>query len=285
MASSSVIIPSKLDIENISLANAKNNTAKSSKFYINYNNKKFSIETPQMFSVFDASESKTMDGRVFKYGISLSFGKEEFYSQNKELSSLLKFGKELDNLVLQIIENNSNELFGQKITMDELKKKYYPLINHNEESGYPPRIRLDIPIFNGKIDTKMFIKETQEELNIKDYIKYLKGIRMKAIFKVSNIWVSGEKFGLSTSIDMICITSDGLTKLNENIASNTNLNLKFNVKANDCGSSSSGSESGKIKKDNYKSDSDDNKSDSSSKFGEEENDNSLKNYQMVTLDD
>lgn len=284
MASQSVIIPSKLDIERISLANAKNNTSKSTKFYINYDNKRFSIETPQMFSVFDASESKTMDGRIYKYSISLSFGKEEYYSENKELSSLLKFGKELDNLVLKIVENNSNELFGQEMSVEELKKKYYPLINHNEESGYPPRIRLDIPIFNGKIDTKMFIKDPIEELNIKDYIKHLKGIRMKAIFKVTNIWINGEKFGLSTSVDMICISSDSLTKINENIECNTNLNLDLNIKASNC-SSSSGSECGKINKDNYKSDSDDNKSDFSSKFEEDNNDNSLKNYQMITLDD
>jgi len=201
----SILPPSKLDIDKISFASPKTNNSKSAKFYINYDNKKCLIQSYPMYCIFDVSPVKTKDGRIFKYNLALSFGKEEFYSQNKELSSLLNFCLELDKLIIKLAENNSVELFGKKLSYDELEKMYYPLVRENKDSDYPPRMSLEIPIFNNIISTKLFNQTNKSALDFKTYIHQLKGMKLTCIFQVVNIWFSDSKFGISTKVENIGI--------------------------------------------------------------------------------
>ena len=160
-------------------------------------NKKLYIQFPFMRSPYGMSAFTDESTGRTSYSLDLSFGPD-----NEEAMALHEKLKELDDIIVNKVAENSEEWLGKSFNVEVLKQALYkPMVRPGKEQ-YPATIKL-------KVLTKpdgSFVPETynvQKEQVSLDSVE--KGQKCMAIVDFNQIWFIDNKFGVTIRLQQVLL--------------------------------------------------------------------------------
>jgi hypothetical protein len=210
---------SKLNTSAISFSEMKtipmNNGNNRKQVYINYENGKFLIETPELYFPFGLYEDQMTDssGKVTgcKYSLTVSLGSDEIET-NRIFKQLLI---DVNTLVKGTCKENSKTWLGKNYKEAEIEvlyndhiKKYKDRDTGEETGKYPDNFRVKLPYYDNKFDCKVYDKSNVKEKLADDDIKkkLSKGGRGKLLIQCNGVYFASGKFGISWKLIQAKIT-------------------------------------------------------------------------------
>lgn len=192
------------DTKNISFSDVKTNSNGGKSIYINLDRSKFQLQTSVMTLPFDLNVYDK--GEYPKYSIEISFRDME---DNYKVSGFYENMDQLDKLIIKQAAKNSKSWFGKKMSDEVLEALYTPIVKRSKDKSgefdgkYPPRMKLKLPFYNGKISYEMvnFKDEVLEDMD--QETAFTKGSKIQAIIKCGGIWIVGGKFGCTWSVEKV----------------------------------------------------------------------------------
>ena len=178
---------------NVQFSKLRKNKNGGKAVYLNAgDNKKLYLQFPFMRSPYGMSAFTDESTGRTSYSLDLSFDPD-----NTEAMELHETLKELDEIIVNTVAENSKEWLGKDFNVEVLKQALYkPMVRPGKEQ-YPSTIKL-------KILTKpdgSFVPETysiQKEQVSLDSIE--KGQKCMAIVDISSIWFIDNKFGVTVRL-------------------------------------------------------------------------------------
>ena len=165
--------------------------------YINNPNNKarVRVQTPIMRAPFGLSRFDDATTGNASYSLDLSFNGRD---QNVKLDKFLGTCRALDEYVLNVAEERSEEWFGKKMSRDILREFHRPVVRDaSDPSKYEPTVRLKVTPYSEVYD---------EERSRVEMDSLVKGCTARAIFEPS-FWMIGKSFGISLRIIQVAIVS------------------------------------------------------------------------------
>lgn len=158
-------------------------------------NKKLYIQLPFMRSPFGLSAFTDENTNKTSYSLDLSFDQD-----NEEASSFKEKLKELDEIIVKTVAENSKEWLGKAYNIEVIKEALYkPLVRPGKDE-YPDTMKL-------KVMTKPTGEFMAEAYNMNqdsiavDNIE--KGQRCMCIVDINQIWFIDNKFGVSVRLSQV----------------------------------------------------------------------------------
>ena len=210
----------KINVSNISFSDLKisqtANGATRKQVFINYNNGKFLIETPELYFPFGLYEDQATDsnGKITgsKYSLTTSLGKSD-NDNNVKFNELLT---SIDKMVIKTcVENSLSWIKKKNITNKEVEFFYNKMVKKykdketGEESGkYPDSFKVKLNNYDNQFDCKVYDKSNvQNKLSDEDIKKNLsKGSRGKLLIQCNGIYFASGKFGVTWKLVQAKIT-------------------------------------------------------------------------------
>ena len=175
----------------------KNKNGGKTVYLNNGDNKKLYLQLPFLRSPYGLSAFTDEGTGRTTYSLDLSFDPD-----NTEAMELHAKFKELDDIIVNTVANNSKEWLGKEFNVAVLREALYkPMVRPNKEP-YPSTLKL-------KIATKpdgSFIPEAynmKKEPTSLDTIE--KGQKVMSIVDVSSIWFIDNKFGVTIRLQQVLI--------------------------------------------------------------------------------
>ena len=189
---------SDFNANNISFSKLRKNKNGGKAVYLNSSdNKKVFVQLPFMRSPYGLSAyTDETTGRT-SYSLDLSFDPD-----NAESAQFLQCMTALDDIVVNMVADNSKEWLGKKFTVAVLKEALYKPIVRPGKEQYPSTMKL-------KILTKSdgsFVPEAysmQRECVSLDTIE--KGQKVLAIIDLNQIWFIDNKFGVTIRLQQVLL--------------------------------------------------------------------------------
>ena len=165
-----------------------NNTA-----FLNFNNKKITMMTPQLYVPFGLSTYETENGS--KDSINVSFIDSEENSETKAFYNKLK---ELDEFMIETAYKNSTKWFGKSLPREVIMEFYRPLVKPgkrkpNSDENYPEMAKL-------KIRNKDEIQAYDTEKNRISISDIETKSRIRSIVEISPLWFINKTFGVTLNL-------------------------------------------------------------------------------------
>jgi len=189
---------SEFNANNVSFSKLRKNKNGGKAVYLNSSdNKKVFVQLPFMRSPYGLSAYTDEGTGRTSYSLDLSFD-----SDNTESATFLKAMTELDDLVVNMVADNSKEWLGKKFNVAVLKEALYKPIVRPGKEQYPATMKL-------KILTKSdgsFVPEAynmQRESVSLDTIE--KGQKVLAIIDLNQIWFIDNKFGVTIRLQQVLL--------------------------------------------------------------------------------
>ena len=175
--------------------------------YVNIKeDKQICLQTPLMKCPYGVSSFDTGDGERIKYSLDLSLG-----GDSKSLQELNKLLEDIDEKVLNDSSKNSLLWFKKKSQSRDVSAALFtPSIKIATENGeptdkYPSTFKIKIPCYDGKLKVKCY-NDSKEPIT-EDLTSVLgKGQRVRAIVKLTGIWIAGGKFGMKWDLVQLKMT-------------------------------------------------------------------------------
>ncbi len=207
---------SEIDIEKINFDNIrKTPSGKGYTIYLKYeDNKPVYLQTPKLYTPYGVGIFNE-DKEIPNYNLCLSL-------RNENEEKIKKFEDVLNSINDKVLaEMKSNENWNSCFNLDkeDLDDHVLTLMNRkivkiNDEDNFPPNINVTLNHRNDKFNFSVYEiknennKETPEkkELNF-DNIKQLIPAKsyVRCIVWISNIWISGEKFGITLRLKQLAV--------------------------------------------------------------------------------
>lgn len=175
----------------------KNKNGGKAVYINNSDNKKLYIQLPYMRSPYGMSTfTDEATGRT-SYSLDLSFDPD-----NTESMALCEKFKELDDIVVNTVAQNSKEWLGKEFNVAVLREALYKPVVRPGKEPYPSTIKL-------KILTKPDGSFVPEAYNMKrdniplDSIE--KGQRVLTIIDLNQIWFIDNKFGVTVRLQQVLV--------------------------------------------------------------------------------
>ena len=189
---------SEFNANNVSFSKLRKNKNGGKAVYLNSSdNKKVFVQLPFMRSPYGLSVyTDETTGRT-SYSLDLSFDPD-----NAESAQFLQCMTALDDIVVNMVADNSKEWLGKKFTVSVLKEALYKPIVRPGKEQYPSTMKL-------KILTKSdgsFVPEAysmQRECVSLDTIE--KGQKVLAIIDLNQIWFIDNKFGVTIRLQQVLL--------------------------------------------------------------------------------
>tara|TARA_B110000305_G_scaffold182462_1_gene202558 strand:+ start:2742 stop:3440 length:699 start_codon:yes stop_codon:yes gene_type:complete len=189
---------SEFNANNVSFSKLRKNKNGGKAVYLNSSdNKKVFVQLPFMRSPYGLSAyTDETTGRT-SYSLDLSFDPD-----NAESAQFLQCMTALDDIVVNMVADNSKEWLGKKFTVAVLKEALYKPIVRPGKEQYPSTMKL-------KILTKSdgsFVPEAysmQRECVSLDTIE--KGQKVLAIIDLNQIWFIDNKFGVTIRLQQVLL--------------------------------------------------------------------------------
>ena len=211
-----VILPKQIDVSKLKYSEVKQMKSGAKSVYINYGNDKLTIQTPALYLPYGISppyseKEKKDDQPVEKVvpgsALDVSFrGMDE----NDKIKQLYDKLKEIENKIVDDAFTNRELWFKDDFDNNKAfcKKLFSPIIkidkdpNTGKELGkYPPTFKAKIPFDLKTEQCTMDCYDMQnEELNINDVFKNLKGAKVVMIVQLTGLWMAGGKYGCSWKV-------------------------------------------------------------------------------------
>jgi|TARA_B110000503_G_scaffold22594_1_gene35045 hypothetical protein len=189
---------SEFNASNVSFSKLRKNKNGGKAVYLNSSdNKKVFVQLPFMRSPYGLSAyTDEATGRT-SYSLDLSFD-----ADNAESAQFLESMTALDDIVVNMVADNSKEWLGKKFNVAVLKEALYKPIVRPGKEQYPATMKL-------KILTKSdgsFVPEAynmQRESVSLDTIE--KGQKVLAIIDLNQIWFIDNKFGVTIRLQQVLL--------------------------------------------------------------------------------
>ena len=189
---------SEFNASNVSFSKLRKNKNGGKAVYLNSSdNKKVFVQLPFMRSPYGLSVyTDEATGRT-SYSLDLSFD-----ADNAESAQFLESMAALDDIVVNMVADNSKEWLGKKFNVAVLKEALYKPIVRPGKEQYPATMKL-------KILTKSdgsFVPEAynmQRESVSLDTIE--KGQKVLAIIDLNQIWFIDNKFGVTIRLQQVLL--------------------------------------------------------------------------------
>lgn len=189
---------SEFNASNVSFSKLRKNKNGGKAVYLNSSdNKKVFVQLPFMRSPYGLSAyTDEATGRT-SYSLDLSFD-----ADNVESAQFLESMTALDDIVVNMVADNSKEWLGKKFNVAVLKEALYKPIVRPGKEQYPATMKL-------KILTKSdgsFVPEAynmQRESVSLDTIE--KGQKVLAIIDINQIWFIDNKFGVTIRLQQVLL--------------------------------------------------------------------------------
>lgn len=185
---------SNIDTSNFVTGSLTKNNYGGQQVWLNYkdtknaSSSKLMIQTPMMKAPFGISEYVT-DGAVPKYTLDTSFQDNEPF---------LRMIETIDNFLIEKGVTHSQEWFGKLMSEEVIRELYRPLIKLSKQpERYAPTMK-----FKVLSRTKGFSTDGEAMDVMTDITK---GSMVKMIFSLSPVWFVNKQFGVSCTIEQICI--------------------------------------------------------------------------------
>jgi len=213
----SVYLSKQVDVSKLKYSEVKQMKSGAKSVYINYGNEKLTIQTPPLYLPYGISppysekekkdENNPIDKVVQGSSLDVSFRGMEDNEKIKQLHNKLK---ELENKIVDDAFENRELWFKDDFDNNKAfcKKLFSPIVkvdkdpNTGKELGkYPPTFKAKIP-FDSKSDkcTMDCYDMQNNELDINDIYKSLKGAKVVMIVQLTGLWMAGGKYGCSWKV-------------------------------------------------------------------------------------
>jgi hypothetical protein len=161
------------------------------------NSRKIQLEIPKMRAPFGLGSFTDEASKKTSYSLDLSFDAEP------ELTHFMEKMKELDDIIIKTVADNSVEWLGKKYGIPVIKEALYKPLFKPGKGEYPGTIKLKI-LQDAK--TGEFVPEAYnyQRENV-ELTSIEKGQRVKCIIEISQIWFIDNKFGVSVRLQQVLL--------------------------------------------------------------------------------
>ncbi len=211
MANMEVLFPKEVNVSDIKYSEVPQplggDKSQAKIVYVNIKeDKQVCLQTPLMKCPYGISSFDAGDGDRIKYSLDLSLG-----GDSKSLKELNKLLEDIDEKVLKDSSKNSLAWFKKKSQSRDVSAALFtPSIKIATDNGeptdkYPNTFKVKIPFYDGKFKVKCY-NDSKEPIT-DDLTSVLgKGQRVRAIVKLSGIWIAGGKFGMKWDLVQLKMT-------------------------------------------------------------------------------
>ena len=201
---SSPVKPRKIDFNKISFSAPRAmGTSGAKMLFINYDNKPFDIQLPELQTAWDIKYYEDQIAGSGKYQLSLKFSNLE----DKYQGDMHSFLEKLDSMLMKACyENRTTWLKKPSLTEEGVKVLYTPLLKKSvdKETGaidgkWPDQFRIklvkreNVSMFKLFDENKKEINMDEEGFKLEDLIQ--KGSKLKGIIRCNGVWIASGKFG------------------------------------------------------------------------------------------
>jgi hypothetical protein len=167
--------------------------------------KKLYLQLPFMRSPFGLSAFTDESTNKTSYSLDLSFDND-----NEEAQELANKLRELDEIILNTVANNSKEWLGKKYDINVIREALYkPLVRQGKE-GYADTLKLKVQTNSSGEFVSEVYNSDREQISM-DEIE--RGQKCMCIVEIGQVWFIDNKFGVSVRLSQVlCGESNKLPK-------------------------------------------------------------------------
>lgn len=190
-----ITLAKNFDAESVKFDSVKKNALGGKVVYLSYENeKKITIQTPELSAPFGLGTYTDENTGVVKYSVDLSFrGKDT----NDKISMFMNKMMELDEYMIKTAVENSKEWFGKKMSKEVVAELYRPIIKPSKDpEKYAPTMKF-------KIRTKDDVMQVQAFDQNKEPFELTQlgsGAHIAAIAECNSVWFVNKQFGISWTL-------------------------------------------------------------------------------------
>ena len=203
----SIVLPTNFDASNITYSEPRILDNGGKVIYMNYNRKKFIMQTPEMDIPFGVNRWNNEGKALDKYSLEMSFKDKD---SRPVLKAFFDGMQAIDKKLMTDGFKNCQSWFKSSIkSMDVVEELYTQLVKYPKDgkgavvSKYPPTFKVSVP-HNGESFQCDAYDNHKNLVNLADI--ETKGGRASAIIQCVGIWVAGKKFGCSWKLLQMKIT-------------------------------------------------------------------------------
>lgn len=157
--------------------------------------KKLYLQLPFMRSPFGLSAFTDESTNKTSYSLDLSFDND-----NEEAQELANKLRELDEIILNTVANNSKEWLGKKYDINVIREALYkPLVRQGKE-GYADTLKLKVQTNSSGEFVSEVYNSDREQISM-DEIE--RGQKCMCIVEINQIWFIDNKFGVSVRLSQV----------------------------------------------------------------------------------
>jgi hypothetical protein len=161
------------------------------------NSRKIQLEIPKMRAPFGLGTFTDEASKKITYSLDLSFDAEP------EIANFMNKMKELDDIIIKTVADNSVEWLGKKYGIPVIKEALYKPLVKPGKGEYPGTIKLkvlqDAKTGNFQAEAYNYQRENVELTSIE------KGQRVKCLITIAQIWFIDNKFGVSVRLEQVLL--------------------------------------------------------------------------------
>ena len=210
-----VILPKQIDVSKLRYSEVKQMKSGAKSVYINYGNDKLTIQTPALYLPYGISppysEKEKKDDQPAEKVVPGSALDVSFrgMDDNDKVKQLYYKLKDIENKIVDDAFGNRELWFKDDFDNNKAfcKKLFSPIIkvdkdpNTGKELGkYPPTFKAKIPFDKNEQCIMDCYDMQNEELDINDVFKKLKGAKVVMIIQLTGLWMAGGKYGCSWKV-------------------------------------------------------------------------------------
>jgi hypothetical protein len=167
--------------------------------------KKLYLQLPFMRSPFGLSAFTDESTNKTSYSLDLSFDND-----NEEAQELANKLRELDEIILNTVANNSKEWLGKKYDINVIREALYkPLVRQGKE-GYADTLKLKVQTNSSGEFVSEVYNSDRDQISM-DEIE--RGQKCMCIVEIGQVWFIDNKFGVSVRLSQVlCGESNKLPK-------------------------------------------------------------------------
>ena len=207
---SQVILYKDFDVNSLFIGELTKNKAGGNQVSLKYNDsKKIVMQIPNMVTPFGLSEYTPENGSgPVKYSIDFSF---KGYTEDAKLDKCLRKFREIDEKMIDLAVENSQQWFGKKMSKEVVEELYRPLIKESKQPDkYAPTLKIKI---RTRADNTMSMDAFDVDRNPFNMSCFQPGTSAKSIVEFAPVWFVNKQFGLTLTMLQMGITSLPQSKL------------------------------------------------------------------------
>lgn len=177
---------------NISFSGLRKNAKGGKMVYINANGggSKVFFELPVLRAPFGLSSFTDQKSGSVSYSLDVSLDDPTVIAKIREL----------ENIVLNHVVNNSEELLGRAYSIDVIKQALFKsCIRESKDGKYAPTLKLKVMHNDGVFNVNAY--DASKKTTTLDCLQ--KGQRVKTIVDFNQVWIIDNKFGISVRLKQV----------------------------------------------------------------------------------